>query len=293
MSPKCTFGKAQAWPAVLAVAGLLCTGALPAFCEAIQKSFTTIANPALVLHSHNGTVSVTGWDQEQVEIVGDRASEGMDVLIEGNSEKVTVKTHPKHPNLTRDEARVDLTIHVPRQTLIRVEAEQGDITIENVEGGVTIEGVSNSVALSQIHGHITARTVDGPIVIRSSDGVVQADSISGDLQFLQVDGAQVTGTTNSGRIRYQGDFGLGGTYKLHSYSSSIDVQASPKASFDVDARSIQGTIENRIPLPPPPPGISSMAPERTGRSVHGRVNAGKSTVQITSYSGTIRLSGGR
>jgi DUF4097 and DUF4098 domain-containing protein YvlB len=217
----------------------------------------------------------------------------MDVLIEGNAEKVTIKTHPKHPSLTRDQARVDLTIRVPRQALVRVESEQGDIAIENVEGGVTVEGVTNSVTLSQIHGHITARTVDGPIVIRTSQGVVQADSISGDLQFLQVDGSQLTGTTNSGRIRYQGDFGLGGTYKLHSYSSLIEVQASPRASFEVDARSIQGAIENRISLPSPPAAASSLAARRTGRSVQGRVNTGKSTVQITSYSGTIRLSGGR
>jgi DUF4097 and DUF4098 domain-containing protein YvlB len=293
MSRNSVFEKTQSWPVVLAVAGVLCAGALPAFAEAIQKRFATLANPALVLHNHNGTVSVTGWDQNQVEIRGERASDAMDLVIEGNAEKVTIRTHPKRQDLSRDEARVDLTIHVPRQALVRVESEQGDISVENVEGGVTIEGVTNSVTLSQIHGHITARTVDGPIVIRFSEGVVQADSISGDLQFLQVDGSQLTGTTNSGRIRYQGDFGLGGTYKLHSYSSAIEVQASPNASFDVDARSIQGAIDNRIPFPQPPQGASSLAARRTGRSVSGRVNTGKSTVQITSYSGTIRLSGGR
>jgi DUF4097 and DUF4098 domain-containing protein YvlB len=289
------FEKEQ-WPAVLAVAGVLCAGAFPAFAETIQKSFATIANPAFVLHSHNGTVSVAGWDQNQVEIRGERASaEAMDVLIEGNAEKVTIKTHPKQPNLALEEARVDLTIRVPREAVVRVESEQGDIVIENVEGGVTVEGVTTSVTLSEIRGHITARTVDGPIVIRSSEGVVQADSISGDLQFLQVDGVQLTGTTNSGRIQYQGDFGLGGTYKLHSYSSPIEVQASPQASFDVDARSIQGTIDNRISFPQPPRTASSLAApaRRTGRSVQGRVHTGKSTVQITSYSGTIRLSGGR
>ena len=80
---------------VLAIAGILCAGAVPAFCEAIQKSFATIANPAFLLHSHNGVVSVTGWDQNQVEITGDRASDAMDVIIEGNAEKVTIKTHPK------------------------------------------------------------------------------------------------------------------------------------------------------------------------------------------------------
>ena len=292
MYSKPAFEKNQSWPVMLIVAGVLSAGALPAFSEAIQKTFATNANPALTLHSHNGTVKVLGWSENQIEISGERASDSMDVLIEGNEEKVTIKMHPKRQNLTRDEARVDLTIRVPRHAMVSVESEQGEIAIENVEGGVIVEGVTNSVTLSQIHGHITARTVDGPIVIRSSEGVVQADSISGDLQFQQVDGAQLTGTTNSGNIRYQGSFGLGGTYKLHSYSSTIDVQASPQASFEVDARSIQGTIVNRIQFPAPPAAASSLRDRRGGRSVQGRVNTGKSTVQITSYSGTIRLSGG-
>ena len=204
-----------------------------------------------------------------------------------------IETHPKRQNLTRDEARVDLTIRVPRQALVRMYSEQGDIAVENVEGGVTVDGVTNSVTLTQVRGHIAVDTVDGPILIRSSEGPIEAKSISGNLQFIQVNSPQLMGTTNSGTIRYQGDFGLGGTYKLHSYSSPIEVQASPSASFDVDARSIQGTIDNRIPFPSVAKEASSLQSRRTGRSVQGRVNTGKSTVQITSYSGTIRLSGGR
>jgi len=293
MRPKLKLLQAWRWATMPAMAAALCA-APPAFSEAIQRDFATIGNPTLILHIHSGAISVTGWDQNRVDIQGERASaDGMDLLIEGNAEKVSIETHPKRQNLTRDEARVDLTIRVPRQALVRVESEQGSITVEGVEGGVTVEGATNSVALTRIRGHVTARTVDGPIVIRSSEGVVQADSISGDLQFVEVNASQLTGTTNSGAIRYQGDFGMGGTYKLHSYSSPIEVQASPRASFDVDARSIQGAIENRISLPSAAPATTTMQQRRTGRSVQGRVNTGKSTVQITSYSGTIRLSGGR
>ena len=288
------FPTSRRWPTVLAVAGVVCAGAGPASSEEIEQTFATIANPAVVLHSHSGTISLQGWDRNQVAIRVDRASaEAMDVLIEGNAEKVTIKTHPKREGLTPEEARVDLEIGVPRQTIVNLDAEQGDITVADVQGGVTVEGIINSVTLTRIRGHITASTVDGRIVIRSSEGVIQADSIGGDLEFVQVNASQLTGTTNSGRIRYQGDFGMGGTYQLHSYSSPIEVQASPRASFDVDARSIQGSIENRISFPPLPPEASALRARRTGRSVRGRVNTGKSTVQITSYSGTIRLSGGR
>ena len=281
----------QHWPRMLAFAVIVCGGG-PAFSETIQQVFATIPNPTFVLHSHNGTISVKGWDQNRVEIRGERASDAMDVLIEGTDEKVSVKTHPKRQNLSRQEARVDLEVRVPQQTLLRVESEQGNILVEDLEGGVTVEGVTSSITLSRIRGDIAAHTVDGPILIRSSEGHIEAASVSGDLSFVQVNASKFSATTNSGTIRYQGDFDLGGTYQLHSYGSPIEVQASPRASFDMDARSIQGTIENRIPSPIPPPA-SSIRPGRPGKSLQFRFNTGKSTVQITSYSGTIRLYGAR
>jgi DUF4097 and DUF4098 domain-containing protein YvlB len=272
---------------------ILCGAATAASSETIQQVFATISNPTFVLHSHNGTISVKGWDQSRVEIKGERASpDAMDVLIEGTDEKVSVKTHPKRQNLTRQEARVDLEIHVPRQALVSVDSAQGTVTVEDLERGVTVEGVTSAITLSRIRGDISARNLDGPIVIRSSEGHIEAVSVSGDLTFVQVNASKFAATTNSGIIRYQGDFGLGGTYQLHSYDSSIEVQASPRASFDVEARSIQGTIESNIPFPSPP-SPPSLRPGRMGKSLQGRVNTGKSTVQITSYSGTIRLSGAR
>ncbi|MGH9784182.1 MAG: DUF4097 family beta strand repeat-containing protein [Terriglobia bacterium] len=271
---------------------ILCGVATVASSETIQQVFQTIPNPAFVLHNHNGTISVKGWDQSRVEIRGQRASDAMDVLIEGTDEKVTVKTHPRRQNLSRQEARVDLEIRLPRLALVSVDSEQGTVTVEDLERGVTVEGVTSSITLSRIQGVVTARTLDGPIVIRSSEGHIEAASVSGDLTFVQVNASKFSATTNSGTIRYQGDFGLGGTYRLHSYASPIEIQASPRASFEVEARSIQGSIDSLLPLPSPPQ-TASVRSARPGKSLQGRVGTGKSTVQITSYSGTIRLSGAR
>jgi DUF4097 and DUF4098 domain-containing protein YvlB len=286
--------KSDRWLNRLTVLAVILSGAATAaWSETIQQAFATIANPTFVLHNHNGTISVKGWDQPRVEIKGERVSpDAMDVLIEGTHEKVSVKTHPKRQNLSRQEARVDLEIRVPRQALVSVDAEQGMVSVEDLERGVTVEGVTSAITLSRIRGDITARTLDGPIVIRSSEGHIEAASVSGDLSFVQVNASKFAATTNSGTIRYQGDFGLGGTYQLHSYGSPIEVQASPRASFEVDARSIQGAIENNI-LFPSAPSAPSLRSARTGKSLQGRVSTGKSTVQITSYSGTIRLSSAR
>jgi DUF4097 and DUF4098 domain-containing protein YvlB len=173
-----------------------------------------------------------------------------------------------------------------------VESERGDILVENLDGSVTIEGISTPVTLSRIKGHITARTVDGSIVIQSSEGTINADSISGDLKFVQVNGSEIVGNTNSGTIRYEGDFGDGGTYVLNNYNSSIDILPSNKASFDLTARAILGFIENNLSFHPTPFGNSlrRLSPKNF---LQGRFNSGDSTVRVTSYSGTIRVRGPR
>lgn len=277
-------------PGLALLFAILCLNVSAAFGEQIQKKFSTTSTPSLQVHNHNGTVVVKGWDQSEIEIQGDRPSEAMDVIILGGQDKVSVQVHPVRDRLSQEESRVDFQIRVPRQASVRVDSEQGGITVEEIQGDVTIEGVSNPVTLSQIRGHITVRTLDGPIVIRSSEGHIQAHSINGDMQFLQVNCPELVASTNSGAIRYEGDFGLGGTYVLNNYSSPIQIVASDKASFDFTARVVLGFIESNLSFRPMPLS-SAFRRLSPGKFLQGRFNTGKSTVQATSYSGTIQVLG--
>ncbi|MBI3933931.1 MAG: hypothetical protein HY316_04510 [Acidobacteria bacterium] len=283
-------GNAETRWLTLCAAAWLCFGAAVAAAETIQQKFPTSANPSFLLHSHTGKISIEGWDEHAIEIQGDAASDLMEVIIMGGEQKVSVQVHPKRERFTPKEARLDFEIRVPRQASVRVESERGEIVVRNLEGGLAIEGVSNAVALSQMKGRITVRTVDGPIQIQSAQGNVNADSISGDLKFVQVNGSELIANTNSGTIRYEGDFGAGGTYVLNNYSSPIDIFASAKASFDLTARAVMGLIESSLSFRPTPLGnpFRRLSPNKF---LQGRFNSGESTVRVTSYSGTIRVRG--
>ena len=278
------------WPRGVLLIGLLFQVFPVAAAEQIQKKFPVSPNASLLLHCRSGNVSIKGWDQNEIEIKGDRASDAVDVAIVGEDQKVTVQTHLLRERLSPEEARVDFEIRVPRQATVRVESERGDIVIENVEGNVTVEGVSSGIRLSRLKGNVTARTLDGPIVIQFSEGYIKADSISGNVNFIQVNGPELVGTTNSGVIRYEGDFGLGGTYVLNNYSSPIYIVTSDRASFDLTARAVQGAIESNLTFSPIPLG-SALRSSTPGKFLQGRFNSGKSTVKVTSYSGTIKLQG--
>jgi len=277
------------WSAVC-LAGCICLGLTVASAETIKKKFTTTANPSLLLHSHAGAVSVKGWEQNEIEIQGESASDAIEVIIVGGEQKVSVQTHPKRERLTPEEARLDFRIQVPRQATVRVDSERGQIQIEGIDGNVTIGGISTAVLLSKVRGNISVNTVDGAIRMQSSEGHIKAESISGDLTFVQVNGPELRASTNSGRIRYEGDFGQGGTYVLNNYSSPIDILASAKASFDLTARAVQGLIESTLSFRPTPLGnpFRRLSPTKF---LQGRFNSGTSTVEVTSYSGTIRVQG--
>ena len=277
---------------VLPLASCLLMGIAVASAQSIKKQFTTTANPSFLLHNRIGNLSITGWDQSVVDIQGRPASDLVEVIVMGGEQKVSVQTHPERERLNLQDMRVDFQVHVPRQAAVRVESDQGDILIENLEGTVNIQGAANSVTLSRVKGHITVRTESGPILIQSSGGNITADSISGKMSFVQVSGSELVANTNTGTIRYEGDFGNGGTYVLNNYSSPIEILATAKASFDLTARAVLGLIDNNLPFRPTPLGnpFRQLAPDKF---LQGRFNSGDSTVRVTSYSGTIRVRGPR
>jgi DUF4097 and DUF4098 domain-containing protein YvlB len=261
------------------------------FAENIHRRIATGANPVLELRTQSGKVSVTGWDHNEIDIQGEVASDAMEVNIDGDSDKVTVQSQ-RRGGMRSEDARVDLSIQVPRHTAVRLKTDRGEVSVSGVQGPVKVDGISTAVAISDVQGEIDLKTVDGPIQMIASQGSVTAESISGDMKFMRVSGAKLTANTNSGEISYEGDFGQaaghGGSYVLNSYSSPIEIIASRNASFNLTARSVQGTIQSSLTFRPTPEG-NAFRRLPPGKFLQGRFNNGQANVEVNSFSGTIRL----
>jgi hypothetical protein len=269
----------------------LCVGVSTLYAQQIKKTFPVGPKPSLMLRNQNGIISVKSWDQNQIEIQALPSSDSMEVMIIPGEQKVTVQTHHKMEGMPSD-VHVDFEIRVPREATVRVDSERGQISVENVTGDVSIEGVSNAIGLTNVSGHITVRTVDGPVLLKSSQGHIEARSISGNLKFVQVNASELVAETNSGTISYDGDFGLAGHYILKNYRSPIEVVTTDRASFELIARSVEGSIISDLAIRPTPVG-TPFRRWSPSKFLQGMFRNGESTVQITSYSGTIRLRGPR
>ena len=94
--------------------------------------------------------------------------------------------------------------------------------------------------------------------------------------------------TSSGNILFDGNFLSRGVYVLKNYSGTIEVRFSAADSFDVSASSLYGHVVNQAPVVP---DRHNMRPPqyKMSESLFGSVNDGHAKVELSSFSGTIKI----
>jgi hypothetical protein len=104
--------------------------------------------------------------------------------------------------------------------------------------------------------------------------------------MVSVTGPLVAVTSTTGKITYNGDFGIGGDYKMSTHTGNIEALVPEEASVDVTARSVRGEVENDFPLRPK--SHTTFLPQK-GRSFVGTAGQAASSVLLRTFSGKILL----
>ncbi len=258
----------------------------------LEKTLDTIPNPRISLTNLTGQVVVKGWDKPQVHYSCALASPRVEVDTEalpasgGPAEKIHLNTHVLDPLAGGQEQTTDYWVDVPVGSTLEIRNRQGNVQVENIQGEISVESVGGSVLVQDVAGHLSVRSVGGDIKLIRPSGRVEASSITGNLQFTSPMGSEVRGSTTSGKITYEGSFISGGEYVLSTYSGDIDINCPASSSFELEAKTVRGKVENTLQITRKR-HVSSPLPQ--GNSLLGTHNTGNATVQLTSFSGTIRV----
>ncbi len=239
----------------------------------------TIANPF-------GQVSVKGSSSHQVVITATPHSGKVEVDASQTGNRIEAVSHfLQHAG--PDDGQVEYQVTVPEDASVTVRASTGPVSAERVHGDLMLEGDAARLDVRDAgNGLIHLRTVSGPINLTGvRNAHVEITSVSGDVQLNDVDGKKVAVNTTKGAIRYNGDFGSGGEYRLVNYSGNIDVTMPATASVDLTARSRNGAVQKDFPFQQKSHTTFQISP----RAFAGTSNAGASSVQLQSFSGTIRV----
>jgi DUF4097 and DUF4098 domain-containing protein YvlB len=246
----------------LAAVAALCTVASPAWAGTpINQRAAADPGGAVEISNVAGTVRVTGWDRNEVEVTGE-LGEGTERLDFAVVDKVT-RVKVILPNRSNNVEETNLVVRVPAASRLAVTTVSADIEVQDVTGAQRLQTVSADIRTEAAAEDVECKSVSGDVAVNGSGkkALVTITTVSGDAMALKVAG-EVNANTVSGNLT----LGLGETTRSRLRSTSGDLTMASVLAADgrLDIESISGDV--RLEL-------------------HGPVNA---EFDVTSFNGEIR-----
>ncbi len=252
-----------------------------------ERRFPSSASPRVILTNDNGSIVVRAVSRNEVHVVATMHSPNVEVDAESVGNRIRLDTHIFDPNMKMADKAVDYMLEVPEKTSLEVHNVSGRIKVDGLHGNLNVDALNASIDLTGIDGNMSLRSVSGGMTIGHSSGRIEANSISGDLHFADLQCQSIDASTASGNIVYEGDFYDNGRYALSNYSGTIDVFTVANSSFELDARSVKGSVQSELPLQSRP--HYNFNPAAMRQSLLGVYNDGAASVHLSSFSGKINI----
>jgi DUF4097 and DUF4098 domain-containing protein YvlB len=274
-------------------AGALLFSATPAQAaqQHVEKHFTVKSRPVVVIHNvANGRIEVKSSKNPQVDIVATQNSSKVGLEIEQVGDRIDVTSNILDTSAQPQDLETNLQLTVPEETELQLTTETGLIYVEQVMGDMSLESVAGDVHLKEVSGYIIVKTTAGSLVCTQCAGKLDFNSVSGSAQLLQPALTNVSLRTTTGNILFDGDFIRTGLYSMKSGKGLVEVRFSSNDSFDLKAQTTMGTVDNQATafLKPDAHGVKHIASKFT-HGLFGSVGQGLAKVELSSYSGTIRI----
>jgi DUF4097 and DUF4098 domain-containing protein YvlB len=237
----------------------------PAIVRSVLPShtFSVTARPSLTIHNDSGSVTLrTGKDNVVVVTATQHVTDfntfttptyqstsdtkDMQVNYDQQGNNISVEAL----NISNAALRtigVDFDVIVPVSSDVQVYAGYGSVDADGLHGRTT---------LASRNGDITVHNINGPMSINGANGSVSVDTIRGTLSLTLDNGdvelrhVSLTGssqiTTERGSIDFNGSINPHGRYRFRTETGTIDLTLPTSSSFDLDAVTEHGSIENEF-----------------------------------------------
>lgn len=266
----------------------------------VERTVPASADGTVKIENVSGSVVVTAWDRNEVEITGTLGPdvEKLDVETGGG-----VQIRVELPRRSRGGGTsAHLAVKIPRRGSLEVETVSAEITVEGVDGEITTESVSGSVRIEGRPQAVDVETVSGNVEVNAEAAEIAVESVSGRVEIhgaarrLEVDSV-------SGRVEVTGENLT--RADIESVSGTVDVDVSLATGGDLDVSSHSGTVELRLPastsarfevstfsgridneLGPPARKVSRYTSQK---ELEFTLGDGDGKVNVESFSGNVKL----
>jgi len=277
---------------VLSLAALLLPISLvQAAPQRFERHFTVQGRPVVVLQNvANGRIEVKSWKNSEVVVSASQSSDKVGLDMEQADDRIEVTASVLDTAAQESDLSENIQLTVPEETELQIKTQTGLIYVEQVLGDMKLESVAGDVHLKEVSGYIIVHTTGGSLVCTQCAGKLDFNTISGNAQILQPVLKNVNLVTMTGNILFDGDFIRTGIYSMKSGRGLVEVRFASTDSFDLNAQTSSGTVDNRAEafLKPDSHGIRHSA-SKYAKGLFGSVGTGLAKVELSSFSGTVRI----
>lgn len=217
--------------------------------QRFSKKYRAHRNVRLQLTNRSGTITVEGWDRDEIKVFADMDAPAARLTPEVSADGIVI-------DVTRDNrGRADLgdvnfKVWVPVNSTVDIQTKRGNIKVNNVHGRL-------------VRAHVSSE---------------------GDIELTEVRAATVTASNTMGNIFFDGELASGGTYEFKSMQGDINISIPGGSAFRLVATA---PFTRRITMGAFwSDGLKSIG---DGRKVVGDVGDGRALplLTITNYRGSI------
>jgi DUF4097 and DUF4098 domain-containing protein YvlB len=267
------------------------TAALAGTTEQQERHFAVKDRPVVIIDNIvNGRIEVKSWKNSEIVVTSTSVPGKVAIEVEQVGDRIDINASSLVSASQPHEAEANFQLLVPEQTELQLRTQTGLILVEQVNGDMKLQSVAGDVHLKEVSGYIIVKTTGGSLVCTLCTGKLEFTSISGGATILQPSLTNVNLMTTTGNILYDGDFIRTGLYTMNSGRGLVEVRFSGTDSFDLNAQTYRGTVDNQAAdfLQPDTHGRHHAQP-KFSHGLFGTVGQGLAKVELSSYSGTIRI----
>ena len=266
----------------------------------IHRGRQLAPDAAIRIFNIAGTVRVTGWDRDSVDVTAVVPKGAGEFMFGGGSGGVKMGINPPVGEAVYPGSLFE--VRVPARARVWVKTESAEILVSGLTASADLSSVSGRIVVTGAVAQLSAESMDGGIDAQVTSSLVRLKSAGGtivlrgevtDASLSTVSGAataQLAGLdrgrmeTVGGHLTFEAGLRPGGNYTLESHSGDINIRLPSNFDGALDLTALEGRVINRLTKSPVNP-----ANQRRGESL--ATSGGKATAELVgrTFKGTITL----
>lgn len=273
----------------------------------INESRDADAKARIDISNVKGSVSVSAWDQNRVEITGTLGKGSKGLRIDGSDSRIDIEVEkpessgwfnwgsnsnmedsilnvrvPRGAELHIDTVSAEVTVSGTAGSLLDVDSVSGKIRLDSTARELEISSISGSVELSGDGERAHAETVSGDIDSRSNRSYFKFETVSGNIAAVTDSYREFNASSVSGDISLRGKTSADARVDTETMSGDVRIDATGDLSARIEAETFSGRIRSDF-------GTVKEPEHGPGRSLDTTVGSGTATISIETFSGDINI----